>query len=250
MLLERVTVEGFSPVVLYGRCRENLERCLSLKPHAVVVMSMEPFQKEAVRQLIDSGIRVIGLGECEDIACPLVCPSHGQAARRAVELLLAAGHQKIGFLGGIGMLKKLESLEQVHVPRIRQMLKAICDAHPTFDLAEDTVSDCFSDLTDLRRKLDAGRHTAWITSDEKMCRQFLHTAAESGIRIPADVSLASFTPDLPFYAFTQDVTRFYPNSAVHVEQIMSLLQAAPKAANETYLADYLYHPGDTVRDLN
>jgi LacI family transcriptional regulator len=249
MLLERVTVEGFSPVVLYGRCRENLERCLSLKPHAVVVMAAEPFQNEAIRQLLGNGIRVVALGECEDAACPVVCPSHGQAARRAVELLLAAGHRRIGFLGGMGMLKRLENLDQVHVPRIRQMLAAICDEYPAFDLAADTVSDCFSDLHSLRRRLDAGGHTAWIASDEKMCRQFLHCATQLGIRIREDVSLVGFTPDLPFYAFTRDVTRLYPNSTVHVEQIMSLLQAEPQAANETYRADYLYHPGDTVREF-
>jgi LacI family transcriptional regulator len=247
MLLERVTVNGFSPVVLYGRCRENLERCLSLRPQAVVVLGAEPFQRDAIRQLLADGIRVVSVGECSDLAGPLVSPAHRKAAVSAAELLRAAGHQRIGFLGGMGMLKKLEDLSQVHLPRIRAMLEGLCDTHPGFDLAADTVSDCFSDLENLRRKLRAGRHTAWITSDEKMCGQFFHTVAALGIRIPEDLSLVSFTPELPFYAFAQDVTRFYPNSAAHVEQIMALLQAEPSTRPESYMADYLFHPGATVR---
>lgn len=249
LLLERVTMSGFSPVVLYGRCRENLERCLGLRPHAVVVLGVEPFQREAIRQLLASGIRVVGVGECDDGIGPVVCPSHRRAAVRVAELLRAAGHRQIGFLGGMGMLKRLERLEQVHLPRIRALLEGLHEAHPGFDLTADTVSDCFSDLDSLRRRLRSGRHTAWITSDEKMCGQFLHCAAELGIRVPDEVSLVSFTPELPFYAFAQDVTRLYPNSAAHVDQIMGLLQAEPSAEPETYGADYLFHPGATVRNM-
>ncbi len=247
MLLERVTVNGFSPVFLYGRCRENLERCLSLRPHAVVVLGVEPFQREAIRQLLANGIRVLSLGESEDMAGPLVSSAHRKAAISAAELLRTAGHQRIGFLGGMGMLKKVDHLDQVHLPRIRAMLEGLRDTHPGFDLAADAVSDCFSDLDNLRRKLKAGRHTAWITSDEKMCGQFLHCAAELGIRIPEDLSLVSFTPELPFYAFAQDVTRFYPNSAAQVEQVMGMLQAEPSTQPALYVADYLFHPGATVR---
>ena len=249
MVLERVTVSGFSPVVLYGRCRENLERCLALRPHAAVVLGVEPFQQEAIRQLLANGIRVVGIGECDEMVGPVVGPAHRKAAASAAELLRSAGHRRIGFLGGVGMLKRLDYLDQIHLPRIREMLEGLCESHPEFDLTADTVSDCFSDLDSLRRRLRSGRHTAWITSDEKMCSQFLYCAAGLGLRIPEDVSLVSFTPELPFYAFAQDVTRFYPNSAAHVDQIMALLQAEPSVKSETYAADYLFHPGTTVRSV-
>ena len=249
MLLEQMTVKGFSPVVLYGRCRENLEQCLEMKPAAVVVLRVQSYQKDAIRNLLENDIPVVGIGECDDVAGPTVCPSHRTAARQAVEKLQEAGHRKIGFFGGMGILKQISTRNDVHIRRVRDIVDGIQDALPDFDLAASVISDCFSDLSGLRETLRAGKHTAWITSDEKLCRQFLHCAAKLGLRVPDDVSLMTFSPDLPFYAFPQDVTRFHPDNDTHVEQVMGLIRAPASPKPEAYTADCLFHPGATVKRI-
>lgn len=250
MLLEQVIGSGFSPVVLYGQSRENLERCAAIKPYAVILLGVSSFQKEPVETLLKNGIRVVGVGECDAFAGPLVFPAHRDAARRAVSLLREAGHERIGFLGGMGILKRVDSIEEIAIRRIREMLYGIREAHPDFDVKTSAVSDCFCDLDGLRRKLKAGDHTAWLCSDEKMCRQFLYCAAELHIAIPEDVSLVSFTPDLPFYSFTQDVTRFYPDNSALAARVRELLDADAVTQPEMYLSDCLFHSGATVKKLN
>ncbi|HEX2950669.1 MAG TPA: LacI family DNA-binding transcriptional regulator [Armatimonadota bacterium] len=250
MLIEQVIGSGFSPVVLYGQSRENLERCVAIKPYAVILIGVSSFQKEPVEALLNSGIRVVGVGECDDFAGPLVFPAHREAARRAVTVLKNAGHEQIGFLGGMGIRKKVGHVEDIAIRRIREILYGICDAHPGFDVTADAVSDCFSDLDGLRRKLKTGHHTAWLCSDEKMCRQFLYCAAELNIAIPDEVSLVSFTPDLPFYSFTHDVTRFYPDNAAQAARVRELLEADAVVQPEICLSDCLFHQGATVTNLN
>ncbi|MCF7853223.1 MAG: LacI family transcriptional regulator [Candidatus Pacebacteria bacterium] len=248
MLLERLTVRGYSPVVLYGRCRENLAHCLEVKPAAIVVLGVKSYQSDAVRNLLEKGIPVVGIGECGEFSGPVVFPSHRTAARQACERLLAAGHRKIGFFGGMGIVKKAVRREEIYIERIRGMLDGIHDALPGIDLEDSAVSDCFSDLSGLRRKLESGNHTAWIASDEKQCLQFLHCASGLGLRVPDDVSLVGFSPDLPFYAYPVDITRFYPDNNTHVEQVLEIIGAPASPTPRTFTADYLFHPGATVKE--
>jgi DNA-binding LacI/PurR family transcriptional regulator len=244
-LMERLPGEGYAPVVYYGHCRENLERALASKPYAVVIAAISDYQAPLAQALRENGSRVIGLGDCDTLACPLVGPDVAAGAAQAVRHLRKAKHRRIGFLGGMGIRKRLDSLEEVNIHYVRQLLAGICEALPDFSLAESAVSDCFSDLRPLRAQLQSGRHTAWICSDEKMCRQFLHCTRAMRLRIPEDVSLVAFTPDLPWYAFEQNLTRLVPDNARHVQQIVGLL-STPMRKPERKRSRYLFHAGGTV----
>lgn len=246
-LLEEIPNLGHSPVVYYGRCRENLERCIKMKPHAVVVVGVSDYQKQLIEGLIENGIRVIGIGECDDFACPIVFPDYRDGAKRAVILLKKAGHNNIGFFGGMGIRKKLESLEEVNIHMVREMLSGICEADPAFDLETSAVSDCFSDLSILKDKLKSESHSAWICSDEKMYRQFLYCANELGLTIPDDVSLVTFTPDVPFYSFVSDVTRLYPDNSKQLTQIIELLFEDPILQAKRVCTDFILNKGTSVK---
>jgi len=246
VVLEQTIAAGWTPLTLFGQCRENLERCLSLKPYAVVVVGASSFEKEAVKRLLDSGIRVVGLGECDGWSGPAVFPAYRQAAAKAVRRLERAGHRRIGFFGGMGVVRKVESMESVPIRRIREMLLGIADCHPDFAPAADAVSDCFCDLSGLTRALQAGTHSAWICSDEKMCRQFLQCAAQLQLRIPDHLALVGFTQDLPAYAFHLDLCRFYPDNAAQAEQVMTLLRGEPVTADRELLSACRFHSGATI----
>ncbi len=246
LLMEVLPGEGLSPTVYYGCCRENLERAIGARPYAVVLAGVSDYQAPLVENLVSGGTHVIALGECKHAACPLVFPDPIAGAKRAVELLHKAGHKRIGFLGGMGIREELCSLEEVNIHFVRQLLIGICEAAPDFSLKESAVSDCFSELRYLRKQLKSGRHTAWICSDEKMCRQFLYCAHTLNVSIPNDVSLISFTPDLPSYAFTPDVTRLFPDNTTQVNQIIRLLSLPTAPEAKRVVSDFLLHKGTTI----
>lgn len=245
-LMEELPNHGFTPVVYYGRCRENLERCVVMKPHTVVILGINDHQKALVEQLQENGTRVFGLGQCDDYVCPLVYSDPCSGAQKAYKLLKKAGHQKIGFFGGMGVLKKLECLNDVNMYHVKEMLTGICELEPGFSLENSAISDSFSDLEILKKHLQNRTHTAWICSDEKMVRQFLHCATELTISIPEDVSLISFTPDLPFYSFTLDLARFYSDNAAQAKKMIQLITADKAIAAQLIPYNYKLHKGRTV----
>ncbi len=252
--LFRVTLEqcialGFSPVTLFGQCRENLERCLKMKPYAVIIAGVNSFQKELVKNLLCNGIRTVCLGECDEFAGPLVFPNHRKAAAKAVKRLNKAGHQNIGFFGGMGIMHKLMNVEDINIRRIKEMLYGIRDSHSTFNTETDAVSDCFCDLSNLKKILKTGKHTAWICSDEKLCRQLLYTARELKLTVPNDFSLISFTQDLPFYSFDIDVNRFYPDNTTMGQTVMELLNGPLIPEPTVFNCDYRFHSGATIKEL-
>jgi len=247
MVLEQVLAAGFSPLTLFGQCRENLERCLSMKPYAVIVVGTSSFHKEAVAPLIAKGIRVIGLGECDDFAGPIVFPDYRKAAGKATRLLMKAGHRRIGFFGGMGIVKKIASIDAVNIRRIREMMRGIIEVNPAFEPAADALSDCFCDLALLKRALKNGKHSAWLCSDEKMCRQFLCCADSMGINVPDKLAVIGFTQDLPPYAFNIDLSRFYPDNKTQAAQVMELLQGKPVTDNSERCSDCRFHAGATIK---
>ena len=246
IVLEQTIAAGFYPLTLFGQCRENLERCADTKPYAVIVVGTSSFEKDAVRLLLESGTKVIGLGECDEFAGPIIFPDYRKAAAKATKMLIKTGHQHIGFFGGMGIIRKIESIEQIYIRRIREMISGIIDAGSGFDVCVDAVSDCFSDLSILKRKLRTNEHTAWICSDEKMCRQFLYTTDSLGIRVPDDLAMIGFTQDLPFYSFALDISRFYPNNKTQAAQVLELLQSPEAVIDDREInSNCLFHSGST-----
>ena len=246
-LMETIPQQGLTPVVYYGRCRENLERCIVMQPFAVVIIGISDYQNPLVEKLMQQGTRVIGIGDCDDYACPLIFSDPRKASRQAVKFLKKAGHEKIGFFGGLGIRKQLNNLDEVNIPLVREMLSGICDAAPEFDFKKSAISDCFSDLSIFRKQLKSGQHTAWICSDEKMCRQLIYCANELKLSIPDDISLISFTPDLPFYSFSIDIARFYQDNKSLAAKVIELLSTDTMVKAEKFSSDYLYNKGKTVK---
>lgn len=245
---EGLRKHGFDTVFLLGSSAELLQRVFSLKPACVIVLGMVNFIAPHIRDLLEHGIRVVGIGETDVFEGPILHPDHWQAGYDAARLLRKNGHRHIGFFGGLGVLKSLKSIDEVHTMRIRALLTGIQDACQEFDLAKDVISDCFDDSAQLRKALKAGRHTAWLCTQERMCRILLYEAAQLGLRIPEDISLITLSSALPRYAFPLDVTRFEMDTPSRAAKAVELLLSGDMTTKE-YKFKFNYHPGATVRKL-
>ena len=111
-----------------------------MKTNAVIVIGISSFQKEVVEKLLEAGIRVVGIGECDDLFGPLVFAAHCETAN----------YKQIVLLGGIGIVNEFNCLEEINFCRIREMLSGVFEALSLFSIAADVVSDCFSNNSVLR----------------------------------------------------------------------------------------------------
>jgi DNA-binding LacI/PurR family transcriptional regulator len=144
--------------------------------------------------------------------------------KKAAALLRNAGHEKIGFFGGLGMAPGLDKAEPRVSHRLREMLAGLKESVPGFDPEKDAVSDRFDDLSGISKALAEGTHSAWICGELKLCQMLCHCVAKLGLRIPEDVSVAAFTQNLPLYALPGDICRFHSDNPARAAAIISLLE--------------------------
>lgn len=249
-IMEGLQKNGFDTVFLLGTCSSLLQRVLAIRPYCVIVLGLPDFVAPHVRELLNEGIRVVGIGESYHFEGPALHPDHYKVAKDAAALLKRNGHEKIAFFGGLGIMKGLNSLDEVFIHRIEMILRGIVEVYPGFDLKNSVVSDCFNEPEQLRKALKKRVHTAWICSEERMCRILLHHAADLGLRIPEDISLILFSARQPDYAFPMDVTRYEMDTPSRAKKALELLLAeTPETENREYMFDFIFHKGKTVADL-
>ena len=250
LIMDGLRKNGFDTMFLLGTCSKLLQRMTAIEPYCVIQLGMPDFLAPHIRELLNAGIRVVSIGEASRYEGPILHPDHYRAAVDAATLFRKNGHSRTAFFGGLGILKKLNSIDEVHILRIKRILQGIQSVYPQFDPETDVVSDCFNDPEPLRKVLKKRIHTAWICAEERMCRILLRVAADLGLRIPEDLSVILFSARLPFYAFTPDVTRFEMNAQARAEKALELLLAeVPEVENREYSFDFLFHDGGSVADL-
>lgn len=250
LIMDGLQKNGFDTMFLLGTCSKLLQRMAAIRPYCVIQLGVADFLAPHVRELLNAGIRVVSIGEAYLYEGPILHPDHYKAAVEAATLFRKKGHRKIAFFGGLGILKKLNSLDEVRILRINRTLRGILNVYPDFDLETDVVSDCFNDPEPLRKVLKKRLQTAWICSEERMCRILFRVASELGLRIPQDLSVILFSARLPFYAFTPDVTRFEMDAPARAEKALELLLAEKtEVENREYSFDFLFHDGGSIADL-
>lgn len=160
---------------------------LTKRADAVLVLGLAPTAEE-IRQL-RSGGRPVGLVGASVDGWPSVQIDDHAAARSAVEHLLALGHRRIAYVGGLD-----DSPVDVVVPTARRdgYLQALLDAgvepDPTYE-----VEGRFT----MAGGLDAGRRlldlsqgpTAVFAASDEMAIGVLRAAREAGRSVPGDLSV-------------------------------------------------------------
>ena len=251
LIMDGLQKKGFDTVFLLGTCSHLLQRMLALKPYCVIALGVPEFIAPHTRELLNAGIRVVGIGEAYSYEGTILHPDHYKVAVDAASFLKKKGHRKIAFFGGLGILKGLKSLDEVLIHRIDMILRGILNVYPDFDLGHDVVSDSFNNPESLRKVLKKRQHTAWICSEERMCRILLHHAADLGLRIPEDISVILFSAALPEYEFTPDITRFEMDAPSRARKALEVLLAEDlKTEKQEFLFDFFFHEGGSVADLH
>lgn len=178
-------VDRGSPTML-DDVRRFLER---QRPYGV--MLLPPIsENDALAELCAQfGCRYVRMGSATfDTADHMVASNDREAVRGAVEYLLEAGHQRVGFIAGPHgfrstherLLGYEEALEAAGIGIQRTMM---AQGDYTFE----------SGMRGADRLLDvAPRPTAIFASNDEMAAGALHVARQRGLDVPADLSIIGF----------------------------------------------------------
>jgi LacI family transcriptional regulator len=138
-------------------------------------------------ELGDSPVTLLD-ARCDDQRIPSVAPDEAQGGQAATQLLLDAGHRRIGLINNVDDIPATEG-------RLEGYLRALREAgvEPDDDLVVTDLSEASGGYRAGLALLDrAPRPTAIFCFNDRMAMGLYQAAAERGLRIPEDLSVVGF----------------------------------------------------------
>jgi LacI family transcriptional regulator, galactose operon repressor len=249
MLLRQLSEKKYSPITLFSPLAEALRQCKSLCPQAIVFFRFSEYLKPYIEEFLSEGIRVVTIGEGDNYSGPINYLDHHSAICSGIDFLIKKGHRKIGFFGEFGMIEQLTSKKDIPTLRLSRMVDGFQKRLPEFDLKTDVLSDLYDNPKLLLKALKKGNHTAWICSDLKLCKQFYKCAGKLKIKIPRDLSVITFSPDVSAYDLPADVYRFCSDNTGRLEILMELLENKFVKNFRKFPTECLFIEGASVKGI-
>lgn len=170
----------------------TLETMLRSNPAAIIYVTVRTREVEVPRVLYDADVPVV-LVNCyaSDSAFPAVIAGDVAAAHRAADLLIAAGHTRIGHISG-------EAWQDVAADRLKGYRQALATADIPFDpaLVAEGNWQPSGGYHATRKLLSLKRPpTAIFCANDRMALGCYDALKEARLRIPEDVSVVGFDDD-------------------------------------------------------
>jgi DNA-binding LacI/PurR family transcriptional regulator len=155
----------------------------------VIVVPADPAGEE-VGRLLDLGIPVVAFDRTvDDPRADAVVVDNVEGARRATDLLLGAGHERVGFVGGRSALQTGAERAAGYEAAMRRSGLTPCAADGDFRLEGGRQAAA---------ALLTGGLTALVVANNLMTVGALQAIRARGLRVPADLALVAL--DDPFWA--------------------------------------------------
>ncbi|HUD27336.1 MAG TPA: substrate-binding domain-containing protein [Novosphingobium sp.] len=169
------------------------------RPAGVVLLSPLPEREDIVRVCVDARVRCARLGPTRGGTLPAnlhsLATDERQAARDLVAWLVAQGHVRIGFVAGPdGSL----SAQQRELGYLDAMADAGLDRGPALIVPGDNAFDSGIEAGRILLEISP-RPTAILASNDEMAAGVLHAAAQMGVAVPTQLSVAGLD-DTPLSA--------------------------------------------------
>jgi DNA-binding LacI/PurR family transcriptional regulator len=198
--------------------RAYLEALIDERVLGVIISPSDP-GGEQIARLLDLGIPVVACDrEVEDARADAVLADNVKAVRIGTELLIAAGHHRIAFIGGRADVETgAERLAGYEMAMRAAGLETMeVDGDFRLELAETAVTGLL--------KRDP-RPTALIVANNLMTLGALRAIREAGLRVPTDVALVG-VDDPPWSALVDPplTTLAQPVRAMAADAMELLLQ--------------------------
>ena len=188
---------GYQVTLSVGQCYQALEECRQRQDsEGVIVVGMTDELVPKLEEAWSQGFKIVVVGDSWNYSGIMIYPDHFHSCYDAVGRLAAAGQRKIAFFGMFGSKSHLRTIDDCHYFALHNMIKGLVrgaeESGIEFDMAADTVGDFYGDLRHLYKKLQEGRHTAYICQSIELTTHLYVACRELGVSIPGDVSMIGF----------------------------------------------------------
>ena len=156
-----------------------------------VLLSPSDPAGEEISELIDLGIPVIAFDRTvEDPRADAVVVDNAAGTRLATEFLIRAGHERIGFVSGLGEIETSVKRQAGYEVAMREAGLEPRSADGGFRIEDGRMAT--------EELLDDGDFTALLVGNNLMTIGALEALRSCGIRVPEDIALVAV--DDPFWA--------------------------------------------------
>lgn len=158
----------------------------------ILLTGFKDFSERAMEQIRNSNRPIVAMSSTKS-EFDLVRQGYGEGAYALMTHLMSLGHKRIGFVYGV-------TAETQGLDRLLAYRQALEDAGLSYDESlvyhcRELMEDGYQAALALLRRSD--RPTALITINDLLGMAALRAAADMGLRVPADISIAGFD-DIPF----------------------------------------------------
>lgn len=154
----------------------------------IILGSIDP----SIYQFIKENIRFIVGIDVNDFTIPTVNCDRLHASKAAVNHLIANGHQKIGFIGGVGLSGEIKREKRCRGYRYA-LMEADLEIHEEWILnAEWQIENCYNMMADFIEKQKGNLPSAMFVASDVMAISAMRAASEKGLKIPDDMAFFGF----------------------------------------------------------
>ncbi len=238
---------NFKGIYFFGYDDTTMELCKKLNPYAMILVASFGSFRDDIQELEKNGTRILYISDSDiqkhiGSSCYINIKTFMEYA---VELLTKKGHTKIGYFGQFGDHTTYTTPKN-HTPRQNDAVAALKKLLPDFSPANDTVGDCYNDLTSLKKCLQEKRITAWICENSYMGERVAEEAQKLNIRIPDELAVLSLSG---FRNNTKTTTCIGIDHDMLETEIRNFLDAETYIPQHTALKPVLQNPDMTLKVL-
>jgi len=179
--------------------------------------------------------------------------THEKATYDCIKLLSANGHRRIAYIG-LDLTQDTSALHRYYLKMVKDgMERAAAEENLSFSEAENMLycGENYSfDYQQIRRLLLDYRPTAVLAWTEQAEAAIYAVCHEMQLNIPEDISIAGIGGNFMLDGFAPQLTHYRFDYPSVLKKIEAFIHAPPGEYNENHSVDFLFYPGNSIKNIN
>lgn len=247
-LTQRLTPMGYQILVHPSAKGSGINELVKQRIEVAIILDYFSSEEkdDNIRSLIKHDVKTIGIFGKESFF-PMAFSDHGKSAYEAADIILKAGHKKIGLVVSELTYVTETSPEKNVFDGIK---KAMNEYNLSFSHKKDVIAGNEESIT---RSLKSNAFSAYVVFTVGSQMKFYICSRKLGIKIPDHVSMVGLEGDSFFPALNPPPVHFIHDYSSFSDIVEDFILSKGKRSNKQYSIPFIYVSGESVRktgDLN